>query len=81
MVFTTHNELLVAQEFVSSFQADATEYDESKVGAIVKGRTTRAEVLALLGRPNGEAIYPVIKTGATGPWSTATRTPRATRST
>ena len=48
MVFTTHNELLVAQEFVSSFQADATEFDESKVGAIVKGKTTRAEVLALL---------------------------------
>ena len=61
MVFTTHNELLVAQEFVSSFQADATEFDESKVGAIVKGKTTRVEVLALLGRPNGEAIYPVIK--------------------
>lgn len=62
MVFLTHNELLVAEEFVSSFPTDATDFDEAKVRNIVKGKTTRAEVLALLGRPNGSGVYPFIKT-------------------
>jgi hypothetical protein len=61
MVFSTFADLLVGQEFISSFPQDATEFDESKVPAIVKGRTTRDEVVALLGRPNGEAIYPLIR--------------------
>ncbi len=61
MVFTTFNDLLVGQEFVSSFPEDATEFDDSKIPSIVKGKTTRAEVLAALGKPNGEAIYPLIK--------------------
>jgi hypothetical protein len=61
MVFTTFNDVLVGQEFVSSFPEDATEFDDAKVPGIVKGKTTRAEVIALLGKPNGEAIYPLIK--------------------
>jgi outer membrane protein assembly factor BamE (lipoprotein component of BamABCDE complex) len=61
MVFSTFNDLLVAQEFVSSFPQDATDFDESKISSIVKGMTTRAGVVAVLGKPNGEAIYPVIK--------------------
>ena len=61
MVFSTFNDRLVGQEFVSSFPQDATEYDEAKVPSIVKGKTTRAEVLTLLGKPNGEAVYPLIK--------------------
>jgi len=61
MVFSTFNDLLVGQEFVSSFPADATEFDETRVSSIVKGKSTRAEVLSLLGKPNGEAIYPLIK--------------------
>lgn len=61
MVFSAFNDVLVGQEFLSSFPQDATEFDESKIPAIVKGKTTRAEVVAALGKPNGEAIYPVIK--------------------
>ena len=61
MVFFTFNDLLVGQEFVSSFPDDATDFDESKVSAIIKNKSTRADVLALLGKPNGEAIYPLIK--------------------
>lgn len=61
MVFATHNDTLVSQEFVSSFKTDATDFDEAKVSAIVKGKSTRADVVALLGRPNGEAVYPMIK--------------------
>jgi outer membrane protein assembly factor BamE (lipoprotein component of BamABCDE complex) len=67
MVFSTFNDLLVGQEFVSSFPQDATEFDDSKVAAIIKGKTTRSEVISALGKPNGEAIYPMIKSqGDTG---------------
>lgn len=62
MVFSTHGELLVAEEFVSSFSNDATDFDETRSQSIVKGRTTRAEVLGMLGKPNGSAIYPFVKT-------------------
>jgi len=61
MVFSTFNELLVGQEFVSSFPQDATEFDESKVPQVVKGKTTRADVHGIFGKPNGEVVYPIIK--------------------
>lgn len=62
MVYLTHNDLLVAEEFVSSFPNDATDFDDSKVSAIVKGKTTRSEVASLLGAPNGKGVYPFVKT-------------------
>lgn len=61
MVFSTFNDVLVGQEFVSSFKIDATEFDETKIKDLVKGKTTRAEVEVLLGKPSGEVIYPIIK--------------------
>lgn len=61
MALLTHNDLLVAQEFISSFPDDATDFDEAKVSAIVKGKTTRAEVHTTFGRPSGDAVYPFIK--------------------
>jgi hypothetical protein len=64
MTFYTFSDLLVGQEFVSSFPNDATEFDETKVSAIIKGKSTRADVLSLLGKNNGEAIYPMIKNKA-----------------
>lgn len=61
MSFMTHDDVLVADEFVSSFPEDATDFDDTKVTAIVKGKTTRQEVQALLGAPNGRAIHPYVK--------------------
>lgn len=61
MSFLTHNDLLVAQEFVSSFVVDATDFDDTKVAQIVKGQTTRSQVVAMLGSPNGMAVHPFIK--------------------
>jgi len=52
---------LVSNVFISSFQEDASSFEASKRDAIVKGKTTRDEVIGLLGRPAGYAIYPVIK--------------------
>lgn len=61
MQFSTFNDLLVAQEFTSSFKSDGTDFDESKVDGFAKGTTTRAEAQSKLGKASGEAIYPVIK--------------------
>ncbi|WP_139167117.1 outer membrane protein assembly factor BamE [Chromobacterium sphagni] len=61
MVFSTFKDVLVGEEFNSSFAEDATDFDEGKVSALRKGATTRSEVIALLGKPSGEAIYPIIK--------------------
>lgn len=61
IVFLTYNDLLVAEEFQSSFPTDATDFDEGKLASIVKGKTTRAEVVSLLGQPNGSGVYPFIK--------------------
>jgi outer membrane protein assembly factor BamE (lipoprotein component of BamABCDE complex) len=61
MTFSTFNEVLVGQQFLSSFKEDGTDFDDSKIAQIVKGRTTKDEVIALLGRPSGEAVYPLVK--------------------
>jgi outer membrane protein assembly factor BamE (lipoprotein component of BamABCDE complex) len=61
MLFTTSENVLVGQEFLSSFQEDATDFDDSKVQQISKGKTSKGDVVQLLGKPNGEAIYPMIK--------------------
>lgn len=61
MVFSTFNELLVGQEFASSFAQDSSNFDDGKISAIVKQKSTRADVVALLGRPSGEFVYPMVK--------------------
>lgn len=52
---------LVGQEFVSSFKDDHSNFDDTKVSAIIKGKTTRSEVTKLLGRASGSYIPPVVK--------------------
>ncbi len=47
------NAVLVGHEFTSSFDEDKTDFDASKVQQIKSGETTEAEVLALLGKPQG----------------------------
>jgi len=55
------NAVLVGHDFTSSFDEDKTDFDASKVPQIKSGETTEAEVLALLGRPQGAYTYPLIK--------------------
>jgi hypothetical protein len=52
--------ILVGHEFTSSWQEDSTDFDSAKVAEIKKGKTTRAEVVKLLGNPGGMYIYPLI---------------------
>lgn len=47
--------------YASSFQEDATNFDEAKIAAIRKGETTKAEVQTLIGKPSGRAMYPEIR--------------------
>ena len=50
MGFYFFDEVLVGHEFLSSWAEDHTDFDEKKVSTIVKGKTTRAEVIQLLGQ-------------------------------
>jgi hypothetical protein len=59
--FSFYNDVLVGQEFLSSWAEDHTDFDESKVQSIIKGTTTRAQLVQLMGRPSGSQIYPLIK--------------------
>jgi hypothetical protein len=51
--------VLVGQEFNSSFDEENTDFDFKKVSEIKKGQT-KNEVLALLGKPAGVGVYPLI---------------------
>ncbi len=51
---------LVYYHFSSSFPEDSTDFDDAKVEKLVRGRTTRVDVLNQFGPPGGEAIYPQI---------------------
>ncbi|HZP99823.1 MAG TPA: hypothetical protein VFB13_09815 [Reyranella sp.] len=51
---------LVYYHYSSSFQQDATDFDEAKARKFVRGRTTTSDVLNQLGTPGGQAIYPYI---------------------
>jgi hypothetical protein len=59
MVFQFHDDLLVSYIFQSSFEADHTEFDDSRIAEIKKGETTRDAVIELLGPPKGKCAYPV----------------------
>jgi hypothetical protein len=53
--------IFVGQTFESSFDLDSTDFDERKLARIIKGKTTRAEVISLLGKPSGSYIAPMVK--------------------
>jgi hypothetical protein len=55
-----HDERLIGHEFSSTMAADRTDFELRKVRSIVKGKTTRADVTELLGRPSGFLAYPMV---------------------
>ena len=62
MGFYFLNNTLVGYEFLSSYAEDNSNFDESKIPSIIKGKTTKEEVLNLMGKPGGYYIYPMINT-------------------
>jgi hypothetical protein len=61
IAFVFQDDVLVSYNYISSFEDDknAARYDEEKVRQIAKG-DKRSKVVGLLGKPSGEAIYPVV---------------------
>jgi outer membrane protein assembly factor BamE (lipoprotein component of BamABCDE complex) len=61
MAYYFHRDLLVGQEFVSSFKSDNSNFDETKVPGIEKGKTTRSEVVQVFGQPTAFFTMPMVK--------------------
>lgn len=61
LVYSFMNDVMVGEEFNSSFDEEKTEFQSEKVGTLVKGKSTKADVIALLGKPSGEVMYPLVK--------------------
>jgi outer membrane protein assembly factor BamE (lipoprotein component of BamABCDE complex) len=58
------NSTLVGTEFSSSFKTDATDFDETKVAQIEKGKSTKANVIQLFGPPGGDFMAPLTANAA-----------------
>jgi hypothetical protein len=54
-------DILVGYEFISTFKADATDFDDTKAQHIRPGATTEPQVVALLGPPGGMYMFPLTK--------------------
>lgn len=61
MTYYFSNDVLVGYTFVSSWKEDNTDFDEKKIDMITKGKSTRPEVITLMGKPSGYYAYPLIK--------------------
>lgn len=61
MAFYFYDNVLVGHEFLSSWADDSTDFDETERRRIIRGKTTEAEVVQLLGKPSGYQIYPMIE--------------------
>lgn len=59
-LFVFADDVVVLEGFVSSFAADHSDFDDRKVGDIVKGKTHCDEVVAMLGRPAIRGIHPIV---------------------
>ena len=61
LTYYFYNDTLVGQEFISSFKSDHSNFDDTKVEGVKKGRSNRAEVTQLLGRPTASFVPPMVK--------------------
>jgi hypothetical protein len=76
LTYYFYDDRMVGQEFISSFKADSSNFDETKLETLKKGKTTRAAVIQALGSPTASFIPPMVKSTsgeAIGYTYTATR--------
>lgn len=59
--YSFFNDTLIGEEFNSSFSEESTNFEAEKVFSLVKGKSTKADVIAALGKPAGDVRYPIIK--------------------
>jgi len=64
LTYYFYEDTLVGQEFLSSFKADSSNFDETRVESIRKGETTRAQVIQTLGPPTASFVPPMAKSSA-----------------
>jgi hypothetical protein len=61
MAFYFAGDRLVGYEALSTFKADSSDFDDTRVSDIRRGLTTEAQVRDLVGRPSGMYIYPLTR--------------------
>ena len=61
--FYFSGDLLVGHVYSNSAKESSTDFDNAKIEAIVKSKSTISEVEALLGKPQGAWEYPLTKEG------------------
>ena len=54
MSFHFWDGVLVGYDFLSAFDEDKTNFDDTRVSEMKKGETTEAQVVALFGPPGGK---------------------------
>ncbi len=59
--FSFFNNTLIGEEFNSSFNDESTNFEAEKAFSLVKGKSTKDDVIAALGKPAGDVRYPIIK--------------------
>jgi hypothetical protein len=60
-LFYFYEGILVGHAFTSSWTEDHTDFDETKIEQILKGESTKEDVINLLGKPCGKFVYPYAK--------------------
>jgi outer membrane protein assembly factor BamE (lipoprotein component of BamABCDE complex) len=60
VTYMFYNNVLVGISGFSTYNEDSTKFDPTKVSQIVIGKTTKDQVITLLGKPSGQDIYPMI---------------------
>lgn len=61
LTYSFFNNVLIGEEFNSSFDEESTNFEAEKAFILTKGKSTKADVIAALGKPAGEVRYPIIK--------------------
>lgn len=52
--------ILVGTDYYSTFAKDSTKFDTSKVTSIIKGKSTKADVINMFGNPSIKMIKPLV---------------------
>jgi len=58
--FLFNDGVLIGYLYTSNYPGDSTDFELSKANLIKEGESTRQDIEAILGKPTGEAVYPLI---------------------
>lgn len=52
---------LIQYDYASNIPGASSKFDESQIANIKRGVTTRQQVIAMLGEPSGQSVYPMVR--------------------